>query len=249
MIVGIGRSCRRPISKSFGSCAGVTFTAPVPNDGSTWSSATIGMLRFVSGSVTCLPIRCWYRSSSGWTATAVSPSIVSTRVVATTIDCVAVAVADGDEFAGLVLVVDLDVRDRGEVARAPVDDPLGPVDQVVVVEPLEDGLDGLGEPVVEGEPLARPVDAVAEAAHLAADRAAVALLPLPRLGDELLALVVEAALALGLGQVPFDEVLHGDAGVVHARQPERVEAAHPGPARQGIHDRVLAARCRGADCW
>jgi hypothetical protein len=28
-MVGIGRPCRRPISKSFGSCAGVTLTAPV----------------------------------------------------------------------------------------------------------------------------------------------------------------------------------------------------------------------------
>ena len=55
---------------------------------------------------------------------------------------VAVAVADGDQLAGLVGVVDLDVRQRGEVARAPVDDPFGAVDQAVVVEPLEDRLDG-----------------------------------------------------------------------------------------------------------
>ena len=86
MIVSMGRSWRRPISKSFGSCAGVTFTAPVPKPGSTCSSATIGISRLVSGSATVVPIRCWYRSSSGWTATAVSPSIVSARVVATTIE-------------------------------------------------------------------------------------------------------------------------------------------------------------------
>ncbi|SKX96029.1 Uncharacterised protein [Mycobacteroides abscessus subsp. abscessus] len=35
MIVGIGRSCRAPTAKSFGSCAGVILTAPVPNSGST----------------------------------------------------------------------------------------------------------------------------------------------------------------------------------------------------------------------
>ncbi|SLJ82288.1 Uncharacterised protein [Mycobacteroides abscessus subsp. abscessus] len=35
MIVGIGRLCRRPISKSLGSWAGVIFTAPEPNSGST----------------------------------------------------------------------------------------------------------------------------------------------------------------------------------------------------------------------
>ena len=51
--------------------------------------------------------------------------------------------------------------------------------------------------------------------------------------------VVEAALALGLGQVPLDEVLHRDAGVVHAGQPQHVVAAHPGPARQRVHHRLL----------
>ena len=39
--------------------------------------------------------------------------------------------------------------------------------------------------LVHGEPLARPVDAVPEPAHLAQDLAAEALLPLPRLADEL----------------------------------------------------------------
>lgn len=84
MIVRDGRSWRWPISKSFGSWAGVTLTAPVPNSGSTCSSATTGMERSVSGSLISLPTRCLYRSSPGWTATAVSPSIVSARVVATT---------------------------------------------------------------------------------------------------------------------------------------------------------------------
>ncbi len=86
IIVIAGRSWRRPISKSFGSCAGVTLTAPVPKLGSTCESATIGIRRLVSGSATVEPMRCRYRSSSGCTATAVSPSIVSALVVATTID-------------------------------------------------------------------------------------------------------------------------------------------------------------------
>ena len=42
----IGTLWRRPISKSLGSCAAVTFTAPVPNSGSTSSSAMIGTIRF-----------------------------------------------------------------------------------------------------------------------------------------------------------------------------------------------------------
>ncbi len=84
MIVRDGRSCRRPISKSSGSWAGVTFTAPVPNPGSTCGSATTGIFRPVSGSSMARPTRCAYLASSGCTATPVSPSMVSTRVVATT---------------------------------------------------------------------------------------------------------------------------------------------------------------------
>ena len=42
---------------------------------------------------------------------------------------VALAVLDGDELAVVVLVVDLDVGDGGQTARAPVDDALGAVDQ------------------------------------------------------------------------------------------------------------------------
>ena len=53
-----GSLCRWPISKSFGSCAGVTFTAPVPNSRSTAASAMIGISRFISGSRTFLPTRC-----------------------------------------------------------------------------------------------------------------------------------------------------------------------------------------------
>ena len=86
MIESIGKPCRRPISKSFGSCAGVTLTAPVPNSGSTWASAMIGISLPVKGNSTSVPTRSRYRWSSGCTAIAVSPSIVSTLVVATTMD-------------------------------------------------------------------------------------------------------------------------------------------------------------------
>ncbi|CAB4724048.1 unannotated protein [freshwater metagenome] len=77
--------CRIPISKSFGSCAAVTLTAPVPNSGSTNSSAMIGIIRSTNGSNTFLPTKCLYLSSLGFTATAPSPSMVSALVVATVI--------------------------------------------------------------------------------------------------------------------------------------------------------------------
>ncbi len=74
---------RRPTSKSLGSWAGVIFTKPVPFSGSAWWSPMMGITRSVNGSFTCRPIR-WLRSGSdGCTATAVSPNMVSGRVVAT----------------------------------------------------------------------------------------------------------------------------------------------------------------------
>ncbi len=88
-----GRLCRRPISQSLGSCAGVTFKNPVENrafsssllasGSTTCSSATIGISRPTIGSRTILPTSDFARGSLGFIATAVSPSIVSGRVVAT----------------------------------------------------------------------------------------------------------------------------------------------------------------------
>ena len=79
-----GRPVRLATSKSLGSCAGVIFTAPEPNSGSAYSSATTGMRRPVSGSSSSFPMMDAYRSSPGFTATPVSASIVSGRVVAMT---------------------------------------------------------------------------------------------------------------------------------------------------------------------
>lgn len=151
---------------------------------------------------------------------------------------VPLAVLHGDEFTVVVLVLDLDVRDGGETAGAPVDDALGAVDQLVVVEPLEDGLDGLGEALVHGEALARPRDAVTEAPHLAADLPAGLTLPLPDALDEGLPAEVVAGLAL-LAQLALDDVLGRDAGVVHAGLPQRLEALHALAAGEGVDEGVL----------
>ena len=147
-------------------------------------------------------------------------------------------VADRGELALVVAVVDLDVGQRGQAARAPVDDAFGPVDQAVVVQLLEDRLHGAGQARVHREPLARPVHAVAQAAHLAQDLAARFGLPLPDPLDERLAAQVVAAQAL-LGQLALHHVLGGDAGVVHAGQPQRVVALHATAPDQRVHQRVV----------
>ena len=143
-----------------------------------------------------------------------------------------------DQLALVVGVVDLDVGQRGHAARAPVDDPVRPVDQAVVEQPLEDRLHRAGQALVHREPLAGPVHAVAEPAHLAEDPAAVLRLPLPDPLDERLPAQVVPAQAL-LGQLALDHVLGGDAGVVHAGQPQRVVALHPAAADQRVDQRVV----------
>ncbi len=150
----IGRSWRWPISKSFGSCAGVTLTAPVPNSGSTCASATTGMRavgqRQLDLRADQVPVALvvGVHGDGGVAEHRLGPGGGDDDGV------VAVAVADRDQLAVVVLVLDLDVGERGQAARAPVDDALGAVDQPVVVELLEDGLDGPGQALVHGEALA-----------------------------------------------------------------------------------------------
>ena len=78
----ISRSCLFPTSKSLGSFPGVILTAPEPFSGSGYSSAIRGIFRPTTGSTYSLPILSLYLSSSGLTAIATSPNIVSGLLVA-----------------------------------------------------------------------------------------------------------------------------------------------------------------------
>ena len=81
-ILIISKLWRLPTSKSLKSWAGVIFTAPEPFSGSEYLSKIIGIGLFKIGRITFLPFKWLYLSSSGLTATAVSPSMVSGLVVA-----------------------------------------------------------------------------------------------------------------------------------------------------------------------
>ena len=78
----ISKLCFFPIKKSFSLWAGVTFKHPVPKSISTESSKTIGISRFTIGTISFLFFNFLYLLSFGFTATAVSPKIVSGLVVA-----------------------------------------------------------------------------------------------------------------------------------------------------------------------
>ena len=147
-------------------------------------------------------------------------------------------IPDVDELAVDVLVLDLDVGQGRMAAGAPVDDPVGPVDEALFVEPHEDDADRPGAALVHREPLAGPVAGGTHLPHLLGDAPALFGLPLPHPLDEGVAADLVAVEAF-LGQLPLHDVLGGDAGVVGAGQPQSGVALHPLAADGGVDQRVL----------
>jgi hypothetical protein len=85
IVSGVSKSSGKAaaMSKSLGSCAGVTFSMPVPKSRSTAVLCSIGISTPDRGMATVRPVRPANRSSSGWHTRHTSPNIVSGRVVAT----------------------------------------------------------------------------------------------------------------------------------------------------------------------
>ena len=121
----------------------------------------------------------------------------------------------------------------------PVDQPLVAIDQPFLVELHEDLDDGARQPLVHGEALARPVAGRAEPFQLIDDDAAGLGLPRPHLLHEGLAADGAAVRLLPFHHPPLDHHLRGDAGVIHARLPEHVLAAHALEADQDVLQRVV----------
>ena len=137
-------------------------------------------------------------------------------------------------MAGLVHILHLGVRQRGDAVGAPVDDAAALVDETLVVQLAEGLPDGLGAALVHGEAGAAPVAGNAHLLLLLDDAVAVFLLPLPDPLEELLAAEVIAGLALLDAQLFFHLDLGGDAGVVGAGDPEGGVALHPLEAGQDV---------------
>ena len=138
---------------------------------------------------------------------------------------VGIGIADMVKLAFPVLVFDLVIGEGGMAARAPVDDIVTLVDQAFLVQADEDLAHRRRQPFVHRESLALPVAGGAEPLQLVDDRPALVLAPAPDLVDEGLAAEVMPGLAL-FRQLPLDDVLGGDAGVIGAWQPQGVVAAH-----------------------
>ncbi len=137
-----------------------------------------------------------------------------------------------------LVVVDLEVRERGPARHAPVDQAARAVDQALFVE-ADEGLDHRRRVRrVHREDRSLPVERAAEQLELAQDAVAGAAAPVPDPLDERLAPDVVARLAFLLAQLALDHHLRGDAGVIHAGQPHGVVRGHALPAREDIFNRV-----------
>ena len=124
----------------------------------------------------------------------------------------------------------------------PVDQALVFVDEAGAIKLDENLRHRARKAFVHGEALARPVAGCAEPLELADDGAAGFRLPFPDPLDERLAAEFAAAGLLALHQLALDHGLRGDAGVIGARLPQHVLAAHAlEPAEdvlQGVVERM-----------
>ncbi|MNY24988.1 hypothetical protein D3C86_1587380 [compost metagenome] len=123
--------------------------------------------------------------------------------------------------------------------RVPVHQTLVAIDQAVLMQLDEDLADGGVQPLVQGETLARPVTAGAQAAQLAHDSTARFRLPFPDLVDKGVAAHVATSGRARGGQLTLDHHLGRDAGVVGAGQPQHGLALHPVIAGQDVLQRIV----------
>ncbi len=132
-----------------------------------------------------------------------------------------------------------EIGDRGQQLGVPVDQPLVLVDEPFAIKLHEDFQHRARQPLVHGEALARPVAGGAQPLELVDDGAADFRLPFPHPLEERLAPHLAAAGLLPLHQLPLDHHLRGDAGMVGARLPEHVLAAHALEPAQHVLQRVV----------
>ena len=132
------------------------------------------------------------------------------------------------------------IRQGGAAARAPVDDAVSLVHEAVFVQAHERFAHRLREGRGECVGGARPVGARSDRLELIQDLAARVLHELGHLLHERATAHIEARLPVG-GELLFDHVLRGDAGMVGARQPECFIAGHAAPADEHVLHGVVEA--------
>ena len=223
------------MSKSFGSCAGVTLTAPVPNAGSTNASAMTGRSR---------PDDRKTHSPAHHVAVALVVRVHRHGGVAE--HCLRPRRRDRDATLSLrkrvpeVIqpargrsVYHLQIGQRRPASGTPADEIRATIDESFVMQRHEHPSHRQRQRLVERESLARPVDRRPEFSHLTRDGAVTLLDPLPDALFKGRAAEIVPRLALR-GELFLDDVLRGDARVVGAGQPQHVKPAHTLPAGHDV---------------
>ncbi len=137
-----------------------------------------------------------------------------------------------------LVALHFEIGQCGEQHWVPIYQALATVDQAFGVQAHEYLDNRLRQPPVHREPIASPVDRVAQASHLRSDGAAGLLLPLPDPLDESVAAEIRPLQSLRI-ELALHDHLCRNAGVIRPRLPECAVAPHAVIAGQGIHERVL----------
>src|ERR1700693_2073513 len=152
--------------------------------------------------------------------------------------CSGDGIADVPQIADALVVNHFEVADGGKATRTPVDHVASAINQTLAVEAQESFEHRAIERRLQSETLARPIARCAEANHLFLDHAAAFRFPFPDAALKFLAAEI-LALDAFFGEHAFDNELRGDAGVVHAGEPQRAFAAHAMPTNEHVNLRVL----------
>ena len=151
---------------------------------------------------------------------------------------IGIGIAHMVELALGVLVLDLVVGQGCLAAGAPVDNIVAFVDQAFLEQTDKDFAHRLRQALIHGKSLALPVAGRTEFLQLVDDRAAFFLPPLPNFVDKGLAPQLVPAFTLAC-QLPFNDILGGDTGMVRSRNPHGVIPAHTVITGQDILQSVV----------
>ncbi len=142
-------------------------------------------------------------------------------------------IANVPEMAFDFPALHFEIGDRGLQFRIPIDQTVVAIDQLFAVKPDENAPHRGGKPLIEGKPLAPPIERGAEAAQLLRDLATGLGFPLPDALQKFFAPEFLARGALGREQA-LDHHLRRNPGVIGPRLPQRIKPLHALPADQHV---------------
>src|SRR5210317_335756 len=142
------------------------------------------------------------------------------------------------EMSLLVFVLYFEIGQGGVTTGTPVDQAVGPVDQVIFIQPNKNFTHSRRETFVHGKTLTTPITGSSQTFQLLNDLASGLFTPLPDPVDELFSTDRMTIKAFGR-ELSLNHILGCDTGVISARHPEDLAATHSLPASQNILQRIV----------